>query len=139
MPSRSRDPGWRLTRARSSGLSESQVRQVDLRRRSFLTAGVAASPDPTSTSVVSNNIRRHLDARMTNSAALVTAPHSHIDQPLRGRKVIPVFACDGCLPQQGPIRDDYYNKSIVRKSPEKRPKIVPMSVITDLEQVVVYL
>src|SRR5438128_6072750 len=79
MPSRSSDLGWRLTRSRSIGLSESQVRHVDLRRRIFLTAGVlAASPDPTSTSVVNNNIRRHLDVRMTNSAALIIAPPSYI-------------------------------------------------------------
>src|SRR6266516_8057344 len=100
MPSRSSDLGWRLPRSRSIGLSESQVRHVDLRRRIFLTAGVfAASPDPTSTSVVSNNIRRYLDVRMTNSVALLTASHSHVDQQRHGGEGIPVAAFDGCLPQ----------------------------------------
>src|SRR5713101_7324678 len=118
MPSRSGDAGWRLTRSRASGLSESQVRQGDLRRRSFLTAGVAASPDPTSTSVVSNNIRRYLDVRMTNSVALLTASHSHVDQQRHGGEGIPVAAFDGCLPQ-------HVATTIINPSSENRQRNAP--------------
>src|SRR6266704_3610244 len=119
MPSRSSDPGWRLPRSRSIGLSESQVRHVDLRRRIFLTAGVlAASPDPTSTSVVSNNIRRHLDVRMTNSAARGPAPPRHVDQQLRGGEGIPLATFDGYLLQ-------HVATTIINPSSENRQRNAP--------------
>src|SRR6266446_8704786 len=121
MPSRSRDLGWRLPRSRSIGLSESQVRHVDLRRRIFLTAGVAASPDPTSTSVVSNNIRRHLDVRMTNRAALVIAPPSHIISHSVVVRSFPFRHVTGAFLSKG----QYVTITIINPSSENRQRNAP--------------